>query len=295
MTRIRFEDLPSTNTPRNAENLNKLNNVVISPTEPTTGEEVWIQKGKNLISSFKNNWHYNLEGYFEYNSYGFSTTDYIDVEFGSTYVFSHQLNHSGGSILSFDANYNYLETINLDNILNPFTITNPDCKKVAIMSWDPNNNTTVNETWMQLEVGNTVTEYEPYIERKIYTKNDNNTYEKLLNADNTNNQQNYLNSEQVIGTWMGKPLYRQIIITTTPSTTEDSIVATIPNNAFARKIEGLMYNDTTSQLVPINFHYSEQYNCVTYIQFDGIHMKVSTSDYTDKQLEIILEYTKTTD
>jgi hypothetical protein len=44
MTRIRFEDLPSTNTPRNAENLNKLNNVVISPTEPTTGEEVWIQK-----------------------------------------------------------------------------------------------------------------------------------------------------------------------------------------------------------------------------------------------------------
>ena len=44
MTRIRFEDLPSTNTPRNAENLNKLNNVVISSTEPTTGEEVWIQK-----------------------------------------------------------------------------------------------------------------------------------------------------------------------------------------------------------------------------------------------------------
>ena len=42
MTRIRFEDLPSTNTPRNAENLNKLNNVVISSTEPTTGEEVWI-------------------------------------------------------------------------------------------------------------------------------------------------------------------------------------------------------------------------------------------------------------
>jgi predicted acylesterase/phospholipase RssA len=50
MTRIRFEDLPSTNTPRNAENLNKLNNVVISPTEPTTGEEVWIQRGKNLIN-----------------------------------------------------------------------------------------------------------------------------------------------------------------------------------------------------------------------------------------------------
>lgn len=53
MTRIRFEDLPSTNTPRNAENLNKLNNVVISSTEPITGEEVWIQDTEEKIY-FKN-------------------------------------------------------------------------------------------------------------------------------------------------------------------------------------------------------------------------------------------------
>ena len=50
MTRIKFENSPSTNTPINANNLNKLNNVVISETEPTTGEEVWIQKGKNYIN-----------------------------------------------------------------------------------------------------------------------------------------------------------------------------------------------------------------------------------------------------
>ena len=52
MTRIRFEDLPSRNTPRNATNFNKLNNVVISSTEPNTGEEVWVQKGKNIINLF---------------------------------------------------------------------------------------------------------------------------------------------------------------------------------------------------------------------------------------------------
>ena len=45
MTRIRFENAPSTNTPINADNLNKLNNVIISSTEPTTGEEVWLQTG----------------------------------------------------------------------------------------------------------------------------------------------------------------------------------------------------------------------------------------------------------
>lgn len=55
MTRIRFEDLPSTNTPRNAENLNKLNNVVISPTEPTTGEEVWIDDVNKKIYTKNDN------------------------------------------------------------------------------------------------------------------------------------------------------------------------------------------------------------------------------------------------
>ena len=58
MTRIRFEDLPSTNTPRNAENLNKLNNVVISPTEPTTGEEVWIDDLNKKIYTKNDNGDY---------------------------------------------------------------------------------------------------------------------------------------------------------------------------------------------------------------------------------------------
>lgn len=55
MTRIRFENLPSTNTPRNAENLNKLNNVVISSTEPTTGEEVWIDNTNKKIYTKNDN------------------------------------------------------------------------------------------------------------------------------------------------------------------------------------------------------------------------------------------------
>ena len=58
MTRIRFEDLPSTNTPRNAENLNKLNNVIISPTEPTTGEEVWIDNTNKKIYTKNDNGGY---------------------------------------------------------------------------------------------------------------------------------------------------------------------------------------------------------------------------------------------
>lgn len=51
MSRIRFEDT----TPINKGNLNKLNNVVISPTEPTTGEEVWIDNTNKKIYTKNDN------------------------------------------------------------------------------------------------------------------------------------------------------------------------------------------------------------------------------------------------
>lgn len=50
MTRITFKDLPDTSTPRNAANLNKLNNIVIQNTTPTTGEEVWLNTSDNSIN-----------------------------------------------------------------------------------------------------------------------------------------------------------------------------------------------------------------------------------------------------
>ena len=76
MTRIRFEDLPSTNTPRNAENLNKLNNVVISPTEPITGEEVWIDDINKKIYT-KNDSGVYEKFYDETNKEVYSTTERV--------------------------------------------------------------------------------------------------------------------------------------------------------------------------------------------------------------------------
>ena len=76
MTRIRFEDLPSTNTPRNAENLNKLNNVVISPTEPTTGEEVWINNtNKKIYTKNDNGGYEEFYSEEEHNKQVYSTSE----------------------------------------------------------------------------------------------------------------------------------------------------------------------------------------------------------------------------
>ena len=75
MTRIRFEDLPSTNTPINAENLNKLNNVIVSSEEPTTGEEVWIDNVNKKIHTKTNNGYEEFYNEEEHNKVNYSTSE----------------------------------------------------------------------------------------------------------------------------------------------------------------------------------------------------------------------------
>ena len=78
MTRIKFENSPSTKTPINAKNLDKLNNVVISTTEPTTGEEVWIQASDNLKKIFVKNDNGVYEKFYdETNKEVYSTTERV--------------------------------------------------------------------------------------------------------------------------------------------------------------------------------------------------------------------------
>lgn len=187
MTRIRFEDLPSTNTPRNAENLNKLNNVVISPTEPTTGEEVWIQEGKNLFD--KN--HYNLyKGYIgedlTFIENGFAFTVYLKVKPNTTYTISKvatenfkigtgtEVPATGGKVNSFNDYSNKTSAT--------ITTGENDNYLYIYLFWgsDINGFKNILET-LQVEQG-TATAYEPYIEKKIYTKNDNEVYEEFCNV-----------------------------------------------------------------------------------------------------------------
>ena len=73
MTRIKFENSPSTNTPINAENLNKLNNVIVSSKEPTTGEEVWIDNVNKKIHTKTDNGY--EEFYNEENREVYSTSE----------------------------------------------------------------------------------------------------------------------------------------------------------------------------------------------------------------------------
>lgn len=172
MTRIRFEDLPSTNTPRNAENLNKLNNVVISSTEPTTGEEIWLEKGKNLF-----NINDLILGYVPSVSNGElvenasrATTEMIEINNSVaytwkssdsiTYIFYYGENKSFLGYNQLAANSSYILSSN----------TNwAQTKYIRIRIEEPSNITNA-----QLEYGSTATTYEEFKPHKIYENKDGN-------------------------------------------------------------------------------------------------------------------------
>lgn len=295
MTRIRFEDLPSTNTPRNAENLNKLNNVVISSTEPTTGEEVWIQKGKNLIDKTKIIIGYELlgNGGLQTNNDWF-VTDYIKVEPNKQYCISGIFSDAEGLTASiyiefYDENRNYISGVRE----NP-TTTPSNAKYVRL-----NGITSVSEN-MMLEQNSTATNYEPYVEKKIYTKNDNRVYEEFYDEEKTN-KVNYSTNEQVIGTWIdGKPLYRKVINGTFPNSTGDvALEINFENIDNGISMRGFTFYSTTLQSkIPLNNYIDETHHATIYEYTangrTSLRAFIGTAQ-VGVPYTIIYEYTKTTD
>lgn len=51
MSDMYFKSLPDTSTPLIPSNLDKLNDIKVSPTEPTTNEKVWIDNINNIIKA----------------------------------------------------------------------------------------------------------------------------------------------------------------------------------------------------------------------------------------------------
>lgn len=182
MTRIRFEDLPSRNTPRNAENLNKLNNVVISPTEPTTGEEVWIKKGKNLFDgSFLGNYGIDTSTGALTSLSNRIVTDYIEIQENTNYVISSSNDSLYEYVCYYDENKNFISATSWLDRLNATFETPNDAKFILVcFKLEEAGSATINSTDvtnLQLEQGSTATEYEEYIDKEIYVKNDNGVYE----------------------------------------------------------------------------------------------------------------------
>ena len=220
-----FKDLPNTDTPINAENLNQIqdNLVVVSPTEPTgdNREKVWIQKGKNLFN--KNN--YNLykgfihgENLFFVNN-DYANTVYLRVKPNTTYTISRKIVHTDfaigtGSFIPIANEQRINSYRDYKNELSATITTGTEDKYIYIyLLWSDGATTTLEEVLqgLQIEQGTTATEFEAYIEPKIYVKNDNDVYEEFISKEDT--LVKYSTEEQLIGEWHnGNNVYRKTLL-----------------------------------------------------------------------------------
>jgi hypothetical protein len=228
-------------------------------------------------------------------------SDYIKIKENTSYFIGGYTNFGGNAVVFcdfYDTNKNWLSavgklSVGFNKIKNEY---NASYVRISIVANSDYTNFTINN--IQFEQSSTATEYEAYIERKIYVDG-----EEFLNAEkqDTNNQQNYSTSEQVIGTWVdGKPLYRKVLYGS--STGGDLRIATPPEIETMARYE-IYRGDNKVELakIPSTLHASGKSNC----KIDCYWMKNGwvqntlyiASDETGLLTNIvaIIEYTKTTD
>lgn len=284
-----FKDLPNTDTPINAENLNQIqdNLVVVSPTEPTgdNREKVWIQKGKNLFNKSRmvGNLTINEDGIFENDET--ASVHYIQVVSGKTYSISSNLDRQW--VLNTSVNIPSLGgSGNVRTVTSGTTIqvTIPEGHNYLNIRNHPSsaNEDSINQN-VQVEQNSTATAYEAYIEPKIYVLNDNDVYEEFISKEDT--LERYSTEEQIIGTWIdGKTLYRKVInvgTTTTVTTKIDYIpdIKAIIKQYVSYSWGGMLFS------IGSNAIYSGSGNIA--MEFD--RAPESTN------IVAVIEYTKTTD
>ena len=103
----------------------------------------------------------------------------------------------------------------------------------------------------------------------------------------------YTTEEQVIGTWMGKPLYRRILNYTTPDSAV--FVGVIELEAFldVKKIYGTFYyKGTTYHVYPLPYGEGEYFNNVT---IQNNYVLAAQNGFPNSPCTLVIEYTKATD
>lgn len=260
--------------------------VVVSPTEPETGEEVWIQKGKNLFEPSK-----VMSGYVSNDTGIISgngvSTSYIPVVGNqSYYIFSGKTSGNWGAW--YDSNKKFISGIALGGEQYGIFQAPSNAKYMVFTVSYANNNPNYASNVM-IANSSVRIDYEPYMDKKIYIKNDTGAYEEFY--DETNREV-YSISEQRIGIWIdGKPLYRRVIETTKPSIKDEwQVVAEMPYIDVITNCYVFTYDSAYNQKYPLNNN-----SLPIYWENNNLLIKSSTDYWTNKQTKIIIEYTKTTD
>ena len=275
------------------------NQVIVSPTEPSTDrKKVWLRHSSNLFD--KNNYistslfvgiggtsyqtASTLKGFiFNVSNYTTITISKISSQrfgisastgyptSGGSATFIHDVDNQGTELTVDVTNYNYI-------VVNYYSTTLDTLTEQQILDT------------IQIELGTEATTYEPYVDDKEYILNENDVYEEFIPQNEI-----YSTNEVRIGTWInGKPLYRKVYNFTTSTVTSFNNIAEILNidiKNFGGKLKGV---SNGNQYPIIGFHSSSGNNSMPYTS--GTALQYYVSDYqTQYDVELIIEYTKTTD
>lgn len=285
--------------------------VVVSATEPTgdNREKVWIQKGKNLFDGmFRQGTEKNPQA----TTYIFSRSD-MKVVSGNNYTFSSNLDMSIYKYVLYISPERFPNT-NANTYNSGFREDNNTCSISATLDGyiglmiGKKDDTTIepsdlDEIWFQVDQGSTATEYEAYIEPKMFVKNDNDVYEEFISKEDT--LERYSTGEQKIGTWIdGKPLYQKTITITVPTvnangTSNFNAVLIGSNIETIFLAEGFFKDSTNGNVFPLFYTDGAfQYGIRTYIgvkENAALQVSNSNTSYNGFLGYVTVKYTKTTD
>ncbi len=169
-----YDDVPNAKAVRDYV---KEHGVIVSPTEPTTGEEVWIKKGKNLFNK-----NAIIENYYLDYINGIPTWDsnmaYMESYIDSSPNTKYTMSANAGTIFviyEYDENKNFIGYKSQNTEATSYTMTTEETTKYVRLALGKSMKDVI-----QFELGETATDYEPYVDKEIYVKNDNGVYEEYI-------------------------------------------------------------------------------------------------------------------
>ena len=317
INKCRAEDL---NEIKEVVNENAEGLVVVSPTEPTGDNKnnVWFKKGKNLFDAYKYLYirRNTSESYQINNSNSISVSgtnmSWSRISFtisnlipNTPYIISSLITntsqHNAGIVVAIGSTEKQ-STSSESNVRLRVPFTTDSSGKITInlfSNWSSSNlSETIVYNNLQLEQSSVITDYEAYIEPEIYTRNDNEVYEKFDMKQN----EIYSISETKIGTWIdGKSLYRKVIpFSPDADSNTVSIAHGISNLGVVIKCYGRFQSYSSNRLIPQQYYTLDPQFVVSPYSISSTNIEIGYGNWfktsgNATNCYIIVEYTKTTD
>lgn len=282
--------------------------VYVGSTEPKSGEEIWIRKGKNLFDArFTDNMYALTKSgnVFSFNStLPYGEFDYFgEFEIGKPYTFSFEIVEASASLQYFafffyaDNTYDF-KVITTGNIGRHSLTVTPTKEviyaKVRFFGGSSSQRSGKVKN-VQIEQNTTATDFEEFADRQIFVKNSLGNYDEFVNENNSYNI--YSNDEQRVGRWTnGQPIFRKVIDCGYMVAGSKTVNHGIPDVDVILSARGFFHNLNTGTWFPIPRAYptdGDKFNVAVDVGKENIYLTSGTNyNGTTFYARIILEYTR---